>query len=307
MMKTVVLEEMPPLFWEIIKKNGYSDYFLMDNDENAQVVIIRTKTVANKAFLDAYPNLKLIIRAGTGFDNIDIAYAFSKGIAVQNTPEANAQSAYEHTIAMISSLIKQLPKAKNNVLNGNWKKNLKYNYEFSDITALVVGVGRIGKRVAKALQFFGAKVLGVDPYLSQDEREILGIGFVSYEKGLQLANLITYHCPLTKHTKDYFSVETLEILSNPIFLINVARGRIVDENAIIEGFKRNLLLGVAMDVFENEPWENKDFANRDNVILSPHIGAYTQKAKDRMAKETIKVWENFVFDNRLTYEIITYE
>ena len=308
-MNTLVLEEMPDLFWQQIKRKNYQKYFLQETKkkEEIKILIIRTKTVMDKNFIDKFPSLKLIIRAGTGYDNIDIKYAYKKLIAIQNTPYANTLSAYEHTISMIFALIKQLNKAKNNVITNKWKKGLSYNLEISDLKVLVVGVGRIGSKVAKTLQYFGAKVKGVDPYLSKKDWINFDIEPISYKKGLEYANLITFHCPLTSKTKNYFSLNTLSYLKNPIYLINTARGNIVSEAAIIKGLEKNLILGVGLDVYNIEPWKVKKFAQYDNVILTPHIGAYTLKAKNRMALETIKVWENFVFKNKLTYKIKTYD
>ncbi len=306
-MKTLVLENMPELFWEEIEKKNYKNFFNIKDKKEAEILIIRTKTVANKEFIDTFPNLKLIIRAGTGLDNIDIDYAYSKGINLQNTPKANSISAYEHTIALIFSLIKKLPQAHRNILNKKWKQDFDFNFEISDLKVLVVGVGRIGSMVAKTLKYLGAKVFGVDPYLSEKDWQKVDIQRISYEEGLKKCNLITFHCPLTPETKNYFSRKSLNQLKNPIFLLNVARGGIVEEDAISKGFKRNIFLGVALDVFTNEPWTPKDFANENNIILTPHIGAYTKKAKNRMALETIKVWENFVFSGILTYEIKRYD
>ncbi len=306
-MKTLVIEDMPRLFWDEIKKRNYQNYFYNSIPYgDVKVIILRTKTIASPQFIDKFPDLKMIIRAGTGLDNVDYHYAKSKGIIVQNTPNANAISAYEHTMAMIFALIKKIPTAKNNILQNKWKNNFVFNYEFSDITPLVVGLGRIGTKVAKALKFFGFSVMGVDPYLDKKKWEELDIKQVSYYEGLKKCNLITFHCPLTPKTRDYFSLKTLDLLKNPVYLINVARGEITNEKAIEVGLQKNKLLGVALDVFKREPWPVKSFALQDNVLLSPHIGAYTQKAKNRLALETLDVWEDFVFNNKIKNPYIEY-
>ncbi|HGY11073.1 MAG TPA: hypothetical protein ENK36_01745, partial [Desulfobacterales bacterium] len=163
-MNTYVVENMPEIFWQEIKKNGWEIYFSTHKNKEAEIAIIRTQTFADRSFFDQFPNLKMLIRAGTGFDNIDLSEAKMRNIVVCNTPEANAISAFEHTISFIFSLIKQLKISEKNLFSGNWKSGLLNNWELSDLKTLIVGVGRVGTKVAKALQYFGAEVKGVDPY-----------------------------------------------------------------------------------------------------------------------------------------------
>ena len=293
-MLTLVLEKMPDLFWTEVKRRGYSQFFKTKcANDDVMALIIRTRTHASANFIDKYKNLRMIIRAGTGLDNVDIKYVESKNIIVKNTPEANTNAAYEHTIAMIFSLIKQLNTFKYNILENRWKHGLNYNFEVADLTVLIVGLGRIGSRVAKALDFFGAKVYGVDPYIDKSIWQSLPVTKISYNEGLMRCNLVTFHCPLTDETKNYFSVDSLEIISNPIFLLNVARGDIVEEKAVIKGLDEDKFLGVGIDVFAKEPWTAKNFALDKRVILTPHAGSFTFSAKNRMSIEALSVWEKF--------------
>ncbi len=299
-MKTIVLEKMPDLFWEKIAENRWEKYFFTPKNEmtsydKIEIVIIRTRVIFHKELFEKFPKLKMIIRAGTGFDNIDIEEGFKRGIIICNTPEANAPAAFEQTISYIFALIKQQPIMNSNLLNHLWKNGLKMNLEIEDLRILIVGVGRIGKRVANAMKLLGAKVKGVDPYLSEAEIQESKIDFIDYESGLKWCNLLTFHCPLTFETKNYFNMKSFDLLSNPIFIVNCARGLIVNEMALNYGLRNNLLLGVALDVFEQEPNPKITFQQNKNVILSPHIGAYTKKSKNRMALETLFVWSQFVF------------
>ena len=301
-MKTLVLEEMPPLFWETIEKNGWENYFekeISENSSEVKIVIIRTKTIFDKNLFNQFPRLKMIIRAGSGFDNIDLREAKNRHIEVCNTPKANVDATVEHTLAFIFSLIKNLPADKTSVLNGTWKDNLTPNLEISDLKILIVGVGRIGTKVGKKMQYLGAEVRGVDPYLSKNEWKKKKIKSTTYKNGICWCNLLTFHCPLTAETKDYFSLSTLNILRQPIYLLNVARGGIVSEKAIEVGISSKKFLGVALDVYQYEPWRPMEFAFRDNILLSPHLGAFTKKAKERIALETIKVWRNYSFHRRI--------
>ena len=292
------MEPMPDLFWQKIKQKGWENFFFQPETIPAtrkiEIVIIRTKTVFDRTMFQKFPALKMIIRAGSGFDNIDILEAEKRNVIVCNTPEANAISAYEHTISFIMALIKQHQIAKQNILRGNWKTGLKNNLELSDLNALIVGVGRVGTRVAKALQYFGARVKGVDPYLSKAEWHKKEVESIKYDDGIKWCNLISYHCPLTDETKNYFNDSTISLLGHHIWLVNTARGGIISENAVTTGFKCGKLLGFATDVFSVEPFTATDYADSNNVILTPHIGSFTRKAKNRISLETLEVWSKFV-------------
>ncbi len=298
-MKTFVTEVMPELFWKIIKENNWLEYFTDQPSDDVEIIIIRTKTVVDKSFFERFPKLKLLIRAGTGFDNIDIKEAQKSNIQICNTPEANALSAHEHTISFIFALLKQHETAQKNLLKGNWKKGLENNWEISDLKALIVGVGRVGTRVAKALKYFGAEVKGVDPYLSKSDWNEKQVSPISYSEGLKWCNLISFHCPLTHETKNYFDETTLDILKNPIWLINTARGGIVLQSALKTGLEYGKLLGFAADVFSVEPPLKLEFSDFSNVILTPHIGSFTRKAKERLSEETLLVWKAYVFQHKI--------
>lgn len=303
-MKTLVLDEMPRLFWQIVNSD-YAEYFTRENreTENIDSIIIRTKTKLTAQDLSLFPNLKMIIRAGSGFDNIAVKTALKRGVAVCTTPDANTQAAYEHTLSLILGMIKQQQQGKVNILAGKWKDYLNSNWEISDLKVLLVGVGRIGRKVGSFLQQHSAVVKGVDPYLTAEDWSECKIDPIDYSAGLNWCNLITYHCPLYKATKNYFSSVTLVGLANKIWLVNTARGGIVHEAAVAEGLKTGKILGFGTDVYESEPPEVKEFYHKSNVFLTPHIGASTGKAKIRLVEETIKVWKNFVFEKKIINQI----
>ena len=302
-MKTLVLEPMPELFWQKIDENGWQDFFVTENSSDIEILIIRTKTKVDRTFLMGYPNLKAIIRAGTGFDNIDTYETEKRNVIVCNTPEANALSAAEHTISFVFALIKQHQIAKECVLNKSWKETIDSSWELSDLKVLIVGVGRVGTRVAKILQNLGAEVRGVDPYLSTKNWNEKEIKSVSFQDGLHWCNMITFHCPLYKDTEGYFNLKVVDEIRNSIWLINTARGGVVNEEAVICGIENNRILGFAADVFSDEPWSGNTFSSLKNVYLSPHIGAFTSKAKNRLSLETLHVWKEFVFHRKVLNRI----
>jgi len=305
MLKTLIVDELSEYFDKLVRERGLAEHFYRElaNPDDVGIVIIKTFTRVDSAFLDRFPQLRMIIRAGTGYDNIDLEETEKKGIVVCNTPNANVNAAFEQTLSFIFALIKQHQLGKNNLQKRRWKEGHPLNPEIADLKALVVGVGRIGRRVARFLQEFDAEVYGVDPYLTVEEWKERGVKSITYTEGLKICNLITYHCPLTAETKNYFSAGTLQQLTQPVWLINTARGGIVNEEALLKGLKEKIILGAGLDVFENEPDPLIPFADFDNVCLTPHTGAYTEAARKRMAAELLEVWEAFVFHQRVINEV----
>ncbi len=299
------MEPMPDLFWDEIRKKGWNYYFIeiATSHDEIEIIIIRTKTNFIKDRFTEFPNLKMIIRAGSGFDNIDLIEARKRKVIVCNTPEANAFSAYEQTLSFIFALIKQHQICKDRVLNSNWKKDFMSNWEISDLKVLVVGLGRVGTRVADALKHLGAQVRGVDPYLSISDWKQKNIEPLIYKEGLEWCNLLTYHCPLTDETKNYFDEKVLDTLKNPIWLVNTSRGKVINESVVEKGILNKDIIGFASDVFIDEPWKVKKFAINNNVILSPHVGAHTKKAKMRLSLETLDVWSDYVNRHQVNNEV----
>ena len=296
-MKTIVLEQMPDYFWSQIEQKGVAHYF-NKNDLDSAIAIIRTQTVFDKSLIKKFPKLKMIIRAGSGFDNIDYNFAKSLGILITNTPKANVQSAFEHTISLIFAMLKQHQKGKISIVEGGWKPTLLSNWEFADVKAAVVGVGRIGSLVATFLCKLGATVVGVDPFLTSEQKRRYPFDFVSYRESLDFCNLMTFHTPLYKVTRHYFAKSSIKRLSNPIWLINCSRGGVVDETILQKALADGFLLGVGLDVFETEPSFLPQFKENPNIFLTPHTGAYTEGAKRRMCDETLHIWEDFCFADK---------
>lgn len=305
-MLTYITEKMPDHFWQLVTINNAQNNFVTDSEgreNDITIVIIRTRTLADARFFNRFPNLQVIFRAGSGYDNIDVKEAQKRNIRIATTPEANAQSAYEHTLMMIMACMKNLNIASRNMLNSNWKEGLAHNLEFKDLKVLVVGAGRIGSKVIKSLQFLGAEVNAVDPYLTKSEWDKLGVDSCAYDEGLNWCNLVTYHCPLTDETYHYFGQKQLDQIKNPIYIVNVARGGIVDESIILPGLNSGIINGVALDVFEIEPNNAEQFDKDKRIILTPHTGAYTQKAKYRLAQQCWILWKDFVERGLLFTEI----
>lgn len=303
---TLVLDEMPDLFWELVKQHNNEAYFTTEKllfSEEIEIIILRTKSTVTESHYKRFPNLKCVIRAGSGYDNIDVESAVEYGIHIQNTPEANVQSAFEHTIGLIFALLKNLKLHNRSVLTDKWRAGICDNLEVSDLKALIVGIGRVGSKVAKLLQQLGAEVKFVDPFVDKVLWEAKGIHPISYEEGLQWCNLVTYHSPLYAETVHYFSKSELALLTQPIFLINTSRGKVVDVDAVAKGIEDNKIISAGIDVMENEPWKCEGWETSDRIILTPHTGAYTVKAKERLSEETYTTWSEFNFNKKVVNPI----
>lgn len=309
-MNTLILDTLPELFWKIVDQHRWRKYFFLPEHKIdprlIDIVVIRTKTKFGFEEFERYPKLKMIIRAGSGYDNIDLTEAKRRDVYVCNTPEANATAAAELTLSFILALVKKHQLSKKSILASEWKENLLPNWELCELKALIVGVGRVGSKVAKTLRELGAEVRGVDPYLKREQWESIGIKRVEYKKGLAWCNLLTFHCPLTVETKGYFNEETLAYLHNPIWLVNTARGGVVTEKAAEIGLDEGKLLGVALDVYDEEPCQIKKYMKDDRIYMTPHTGAYTMVAKERLCNEVIRVWQAFNFDRKLIFPVKHY-
>ncbi len=298
---TLVLDEMPKLFWNLVSDNKVEEYFTQDNllfSEDIECIILRTKSSITESHLKRFPNVKTIIRAGSGYDNIDVEATEKYQVVVQNTPEANVQSASEHTLNMIFALTKQLKLGNEMLVKNQWKKDLSPNLEISDLNVLIVGLGRIGSKVAEMLSYLGANIRYCDPYVDNPD-----FFKTSYTDGLKWCNLVTFHCPLYSKTHHMFSKETLSMLEQKIFIVNVARGGVVDIDAVRQGLETDKLFAGAIDVYENEPWQYEGWEKRDDLILSSHVGAHTKQAKDRLSKDCFNAWNAFCFNNNYMYPI----
>ncbi len=306
MKNTVVLDSMPDIFWEKTRQSGWDKYIKPASKSviaDAEIAIIRTRTKFGGQLFSKMPRLSLIIRAGSGYDNIDLQEAKKRQVRVCTTPEANKTAAYEHTLSLILALLKGHQIGKEAILHNKWKQTCSKNWEISDLQALIVGAGRIGSLIADTLLDWGAVVKIVDPYLSDVFVKQKRYKITNYQDGLKWCNLVTFHCPLSWETRDYFSLNSLDLLSQPIWIVNTARGFIVNELALKTGLERNKIRGVALDVFSREPWTHQDFTPFNNVYLTPHTGAYTDKAEKRLVSEIMKTWDDFCYKKILRNEV----
>lgn len=264
----------------------------LSEDELCQIidaydgVIIRSGTTITAKVIDAGKNLKVIGRAGVGVDNVDVPHATRKGILVMNTPSANIISAAEHSLAMMMSLARNVVWAHNSVHSGKWERGKFTGMELFGKTLGILGVGRVGGEVAKRAKSFNMKLLGYDPYLPADIAENLGVKLTTVEEIITQADIITIHAPLTPATKDMIGAEQFEKMKPHALLINVARGGIVNEEALFEALSKKRIAGAAFDVFVQEPLPaDSPLMTLPNLITTPHLGASTKEAQEKVSVE----------------------
>lgn len=238
--------------------------------------------------MDALPNLKVISRVGVGMDSVDLEYAKQKGIIVVNTPDGPTRGVAELTLAMTLSLLRRIPQADAALHQRKWKKQI--GNLFLGKTVGILGLGRIGKTVAELFRGLGNSVIGYDPYANRDWAKEKGVDIKSMEEVLKESDILTLHIPGNKDKTPVITAEELSRMKDGAFLINIARGGVVDEIALYEALKSGKLAGAAVDVYTNEPYDGP-LCDLDNIIMTPHLGSYAKEGKLQMEVDAVK---NFI-------------
>jgi D-3-phosphoglycerate dehydrogenase len=244
-------------------------------------MVVRSRTKVRQSLIDVCPNLKVIVRGGVGLDTIDAEYARSKGITVMNTPKASSASVAELAIGYMFMLARSLYKASATMKAEKWEKKAFDGDEISGKTLGLIGIGNIGKEVAKRAAALGMTVLVYDPYV----KDTAGIKLVSLDELLVQADYISLHLPKTKESQNMIDKAQFEKMKTGVRIINCARGGIVNETALYEALVNGKVAGAALDVYDVEPPTDWKLAKLENVICSPHIGATTKEAQGRIGAE----------------------
>ncbi len=252
---------------------------LKEEIRDADVVIVRSATKITKEILEEAKNLKIIARAGVGVDNIDLNEATRRGILVINAPDASSVSVAEHTIGLMIALARNLIHANNSLKEKRWEKKKLKGIELRGKTLGIIGLGRIGSQVAKRAKAFDMKVIAYDPFVSENYARKLGVKLVDLKTLLKESDFVSIHVPLTDKTRNMITKRELLLMKKTSFLINCARGGIVNERDLYEILKEKRIAGAALDVFEKEPPFDSPLLELDNVIVTPHIGGNTVEAQ----------------------------
>lgn len=247
-------------------------------------LLVRSRTTVPKEVIANGKKLKVIGRAGVGVDNIDVAAATESGIVVLNSPEGNTASAAEHTVALMMSLARSVPAADRSVKEGKWERGKFIGSELFNKTLAVIGLGRVGARVASTAQALGMKVVVYDPMVTAERAEELNVQKLSLEEIWAKADFVTLHTPKTPETTKMINASVLSKMKPGVRIINVARGGIVDEVALAAAIEGGKVAGAAFDVYDQEPPNGSPLLKlTDKVVLTPHLGASTQEAQFNVA------------------------
>ncbi len=269
---------------EVLERPGMSKEELLETIKDVDAIIIRSATKMTADVIEAAKNLKLIARAGTGLDNVDIEAANRRGIVVMNCPGGNTVSAAEHTLSMMLALARNIPQATASMKAGKWEKKKFMGREITGKTLGIIGLGRIGSVVADRAKGLKMRVIAYDPYVNPDQAARMGIEVMSLDELLPQADFITVHVPLTKETRGFINKEVFDKMKDGVMFIHCARGGIVKEDDLYEALKAGKVAGAALDVFEQEPPpEGYPLLQLDNVICTPHLGASTIEAQKNVA------------------------
>lgn len=250
-------------------------------DYNA--LIVRSGTKVTSDIISNADNLKVIGRAGVGIDNVDVGAASKKGIIVMNAPAGNTISTAEHTMSMILALSRNIPQAYVSMREGKWDRKKFMGTELYNKVLGIIGLGRIGAEVAKRALSFKMKVIGCDPYLSEEKAKKMDVELADIKTLLKKSDYITVHTPLTSETKHVIGKDEFGIMKDGARIINCARGGIIDEKALEEALTSGKVAGAALDVYEKEPPTESPLLKRDNVVMTPHLGASTEEAQVNVA------------------------
>lgn len=262
--------------------------------KNSHALLVRSGTRLHKDLLMTAQNLEFIVTATSGFDHIDLETCRKKSIRVSHCPEANVESAAQLTVAMILNALRQLPQLHSKVIKNHWRENTSRGKELTGLQLGVVGMGRIGQRVARLAQAFQMTVVAHDPYVSVDKIQQMGVQTLGLIELFKTSDVITFHVPLTSETKHMVNHRTLGHFNPEAWIINASRGPVIDETELAVRMREGLFSGAALDVFEREPLPKESpLRLHEKIVLSPHVGAYTEQAFERassQAAEKVVSW-----------------
>jgi D-3-phosphoglycerate dehydrogenase len=273
---------------EVVVKDNISADELVDEIKEYSAIVVRSRTKVTREVIAAAEQLEVIARGGVGLDNIDQEAAQDVGIKVVNTPEASSASVAEHALALCFALARNIPKAHVTTAAGRWEKKALKGVELGGKTLGVIGLGRIGRELAKRAMAIGMKVIGTDPLVDPEVVKAVGVELVDLQQLLRESDFVSLHMPLNTETKGLIGASELETMKPTSYLVNCARGGVVDESSLYDALKNNKIAGAALDVYENEPPEGSPLLGLENIALTPHIAASTADGQRRVGVDVAR-------------------
>lgn len=311
MIKVLISDKMSPRAKEIFASRG------IQVDENTGLdaaglkaiigdyhgLAIRSSSKVTADILDAAKNLKVIGRAGIGIDNVDVPAATARGVVVMNTPYGNSVTTAEHAIAMMFALARQLPVANASTHAGKWEKSRFMGVELTGKTLGIIGCGNIGGIVAERALGLRMRVIAFDPFLTSERAQELGVEKVELDALLPRADFITLHTPLNDKTRNVLNADTIAKTKKGVYIINCARGGLIDEAALKTALDNGHVAGAALDVFLEEPAKTHPLFGNEKVVATPHLGASTHEAQENVALQVAEQMADFLLTGAVTHAV----
>ena len=282
--------------WDVDARTGRSPEQLAADLANASALVVRSATKVTAALIAAAPHLRVIARAGTGVDNVDVPAASARGIVVMNAPGANSVSVAELAVGYILALARHIPAADAAMKQGKWEKKKFLGEEVRDKTLGLAGLGRIGQEVARRAAALGMRVIAHDPFIAEEVAAALGVQLVSLDSLFSASEYVSLHMPSTPQTRNLVNADRLSRARRGIRIINTARGDLIDEAALADAIESGQVAGAALDVFVKEPTVDHRLQMLPQVIATPHIAASTREGQELVGVETAAALRDFLKD-----------
>jgi D-3-phosphoglycerate dehydrogenase / 2-oxoglutarate reductase len=303
-LKIVVADDLPASAldllraegWNVDARTGRTPEQLTTDTSDADAIVVRSATKITAPLIQAAQKLRVIARAGTGVDNVDVPAASARGIVVMNAPGANSISVAELAIGLMLALARHLPAADAAMKQGKWEKKKFLGEEVREKTLGLAGLGRIGQEVARRAAAFDMRIIAHDPFISEDVAADLGVELVSLDDLFARSDFLSLHMPSTPTTKHMVNAERLAKARNGIRIINTARGDLIDEHALADAIEAGRVGGAALDVFQKEPTDDHRLQMLPQVVATPHIAASTREGQEQVGMETMAALRDFLRD-----------
>ena len=273
---------------DVVVRSGLSEDELVEAVADVSGLIVRSQTQVTARVIEAAPQLEVIGRAGVGVDNIDLDAATQRGVIVVNAPLANTISATEHALALLLAVARNVPQGDASLRAGRWERSKLQGVELAGRTLGIVGLGRIGSEVARRARAFEMRVVAYDPFVSSERAASLGVEVLSLEELLAEADFVTLHTALHEGTRGMLGREQLALMKRTAYLINTARGALIDEQALHEAVSEGRIAGAAIDVFSEEPAVGNVLTTSESIVVTPHLASSTAEAQDRAAVDVVE-------------------
>lgn len=285
---------------EVVKKTKLTGDDLAAELADADGVIVRSATKITADLIDKAPRLRVIGRAGVGVDNIDVRAATERGVVVMNAPDGNTITTAEHAMALLVSMARNIPQADSTLRGGRWDKKSFVGVELNGKTLGVIGLGRIGKHVSGIARGFGMKIVGYDPFISEEQAAEMGIEIGTLDDVFSKADFLTIHTPVTEETRGLIGRDAFSKMKKGVRIVNCARGGLIDERALVSAVESGVVAGAALDVYSVEPLpDDSPLLRNDKIITTPHLGASTTEAQEGVAQTVAEQMRDFLLNGEL--------